>query len=85
MRILITGKNGQLGRSIYKIVSADNAADNSGSQDEFVFVGRDELNIESTKNMNDYLVLANIYANNTLYKCNYNDTILKKIRLIINS
>lgn len=46
------------------------------------FLSKCKLN---KKNMNDYLVLANIYANNTIYKCNYNETILKRISLIINS
>ena len=54
MRILVTGKNGQLGRSLHKIVNADNVADNSHSQDEFVFVGREELDLECPKNINDY-------------------------------
>ena len=54
MRILVTGKNGQLGRSLHKIVNADNAADNNHSQDEFVFVGREELDLECPKNINDY-------------------------------
>lgn len=54
MRILVTGKNGQLGRSLHKIVNADNVADNSHSQDEFIFVGREELDLECPKNINDY-------------------------------
>ena len=54
MRILVTGKNGQLGRSLHKIVNADNAADNSHGHDEFVFVGREELDLECPKNINDY-------------------------------
>jgi len=47
MRILVTGKNGQLGRSIQKIV-------NNQSSDEFIFVGREELNLSSESNINHY-------------------------------
>ena len=54
MRILIIGKNGQLGKSISKIASADNLQDNKSVQDEFIFVGRDELNLECPKNVNNY-------------------------------
>lgn len=54
MRILIIGKNGQLGKSIFKIVSADNLPDNKSIKDEFIFVGRDELNLEYPKNVNNY-------------------------------
>ena len=37
MKILVTGKNGQLGKSIHEIVA------NNKQINEFVFVGRDEL------------------------------------------
>ena len=54
MRILVTGKNGQLGRSLHKIVNADNAADNNHSQDEFVFVGREELDLSKNNSIVNY-------------------------------
>jgi len=43
MRILVTGKNGQLGKSIHKLVT------NTEQADGFVFVGRKELDL-STEN-----------------------------------
>ena len=45
MRILITGKRSQLGRSILKIV-------NKKSSSQFVFVGREELNLNSENTIN---------------------------------
>ena len=48
MKILVTGANGQLGKSIQKIVS-------SAKQDnEFVFVGRGELNFSQNDNFEKY-------------------------------
>ncbi len=48
MRILVTGKNGQLGQSINKVVS-ENKYD-----DEFVFVGRDELDLGKEEDIANY-------------------------------
>jgi dTDP-4-dehydrorhamnose reductase len=48
MKILVTGKNGQLGKSIHKIVT------NNEQTDEFVFVGRKELNLSSTDSITSY-------------------------------
>ena len=48
MRILITGKNGQLGKSIHKSVSENQYGD------EFSFVGRGELDLSSKDNITDY-------------------------------
>jgi dTDP-4-dehydrorhamnose reductase len=45
MRILVTGKNGQLGRSIQKIVDNKNI---------FVFVGRDQLDLTSISSIETY-------------------------------
>ena len=50
MRILVIGKNGQLGRSIQKIVSEDN----SQNKNWFIFVGRDELDLSSEDNITNY-------------------------------
>jgi len=52
MKILITGKNGQLGRSIHKIVTSK--IDNNQSSDEFIFVGRGELDLSSKNNIHLY-------------------------------
>ena len=48
MRILVTGKNGQLGKSIHKVVA------NNEQTNEFVFVGREELDLSSTDNIISY-------------------------------
>jgi dTDP-4-dehydrorhamnose reductase len=48
MRILVTGKNGQLGKSIHKIVA------NNEETDEFVFVGREELDLSSADSITSY-------------------------------
>ena len=47
MRILITGKNGQLGKSIQKIV-------NDQSSNDFIFVGREELDLSGESNISHY-------------------------------
>jgi len=48
MRILVTGKNGQLGKSIHKLVT------NTEQTDDFVFVGREELDLNSESGINHY-------------------------------
>ena len=48
MKILVTGKNGQLGKSIHTIVT------NNEQTDEFVFVGREGLDLSSTDSITDY-------------------------------
>ena len=48
MKILVTGKNGQLGKSIHTIVT------NNEQTDEFVFVGREELDLNSTDSITSY-------------------------------
>ena len=48
MRILVTGKNGQLGKSIYKLVT------NTEQTDDFVFVGREELDLSNENNIARY-------------------------------
>jgi dTDP-4-dehydrorhamnose reductase len=48
MRILVTGKNGQLGQSIHKIVT------NNEQNNEFVFAGRDELDFSQNDNITKY-------------------------------
>jgi len=54
MRILVTGKNGQLGRSIYKLVNTGSKIDNNQSSDDFIFVGREELDLSSESSVSDY-------------------------------
>ena len=48
MRILVTGKNGQLGKSIHKLVT------NIEQTDDFVFVGREELDLSNENNIARY-------------------------------
>ena len=43
MKILVIGKNGQLGISLYKLVSK------SVQEHDFTFVGRDKLDITNNK------------------------------------
>ena len=48
MRILVTGKNGQLGKSIHKLVA------NTKKTDDLVFVGREELDLNSESDISHY-------------------------------
>ena len=52
MKILVTGKNGQLGRSINKIVNTTNG-DNL-LPNEFIFVGREELDLSNNDSIINY-------------------------------
>jgi len=54
MRILVTGKNGQLGKSIQRIVNTDTKIDNNQSYNDFIFVGREELDLGSESNISHY-------------------------------
>ena len=48
MKILVTGKNGQLGKSIHKIITGNE------KNCEFVFVGRDALDLSSQDSIIEY-------------------------------
>jgi len=48
MKILVTGANGQLGKSIQKAVANDELSN------EFVFVGRSELDLSQNDNFEKY-------------------------------
>ena len=54
MRILVTGKNGQLGRSIQNIVNTDTKIGNNQSPNDFIFVGREELDLSSESSISNY-------------------------------
>ena len=54
MRILVTGKNGQLGRSIYKLINTEVKADNNLSSSKFIFVGREELDLSNNSSIINY-------------------------------
>lgn len=54
MRILVTGKNGQLGKSIHKIVNSEVETNNRLNSHSFIFVGREELDLNSESNISHY-------------------------------
>jgi len=54
MKILVLGKNGQLGQSIKKVVSTTSILN------EYIFLGRDELDITNKKDISDYFNNNNI-------------------------
>ena len=54
MRILVTGKNGQLGRSINKLINTEVKADNNLNSSKFIFVGRGELDLSSESSIGHY-------------------------------
>jgi dTDP-4-dehydrorhamnose reductase len=54
MRILVTGKNGQLGRSIQRLVNTDTKIDNNQSPNDFIFVGRGDLDLSSESSISHY-------------------------------
>ena len=54
MRILVTGKNGQLGKSIQKIVNTNTKIGNNQNSNDFIFVGREELDLSSESSISHY-------------------------------
>ena len=54
MRILVSGKNGQLGQSINKIVNTGNGKNNYQQDNEFIFVGREELDLSKKESIASY-------------------------------
>jgi len=54
MRILVTGKNGQLGQSINKLVNIKAKTKHNPNSNEFVFVGREELDLSSKSSIANY-------------------------------
>ena len=54
MRILVTGKNGQLGRSIQKIVNTHTKTDNNQNLNDFIFVGRGDIDLSSESSISHY-------------------------------
>ena len=47
MRILVTGKDGQLGQSLRKVIRAGAKINNGHRSNEFTFVGRQELDLSN--------------------------------------
>ena len=54
MKILVTGKNGQLGRSIQKLVNTYTIIDNNQSPNEYIFVGKEDLDLSSEISISHY-------------------------------
>jgi len=54
MRILVTGKNSQLGRSIQNIVNTDTKIGNNQHPNDFIFVAREELDLSSESSISHY-------------------------------
>jgi dTDP-4-dehydrorhamnose reductase len=54
MRILVTGKNGQLGQSINKLINIETKIENNPNSNEFIFVGREELDLSSESGISHY-------------------------------
>ena len=54
MRILVIGKNGQLGWSIFKIVNTGNGKNNYQLDNEFIFVAREDLDLSSESSISHY-------------------------------
>jgi len=54
VRILVTGKNGQLGQSINKLINIKSKIEGDPNHNEFVFVGRGELDLSSESNIYHY-------------------------------
>jgi dTDP-4-dehydrorhamnose reductase len=54
MIILVTGKSGQLGRSINKLINTEVKADNNLISSKFIFVGREELDLSNNNSIINY-------------------------------
>jgi dTDP-4-dehydrorhamnose reductase len=86
MRILVTGKDGQLGRSIHKVISANAEIDNDYGSNEFIFVGRRELDLSNDSNINHYFnsnnkfdIIINCAAYTTVDKAEEESELANKI------
>ena len=53
-KILVTGKNGQLGKSIQNIVNTDTKIGNNQNPNDFIFVGREDLDLSSKSSISHY-------------------------------
>jgi dTDP-4-dehydrorhamnose reductase len=86
MRILVTGKDGQLGRSIHKVISVNAEIDNDYGSNEFIFVGRRELDLSNDSNINHYFnsnnkfdIIINCAAYTTVDKAEEESELANKI------
>ena len=82
MKILVTGKNGQLGKSIHKIITGNE------KNSEFVFVGREELDLSSQDSIIDYFnnnsfdIIINCAAMTNVDACEENHTLAHEINVV---
>jgi len=61
MRILVTGKNGQLGQSINKLINIEAKNKYNLNSNEFIFVGREELDLSSKSGIDNYFNNNNMF------------------------
>ena len=61
MRILVTGKNGQLGQSINKLINIEAKNKYNLNSNEFIFVGREELDLSSKSSIDNYFNNNNMF------------------------
>ena len=54
MRILVAGKNGQLGQSINKLINIEAKNKHNPSSNKFIFVDREELDLSSKNSIDSY-------------------------------
>ena len=54
MRILVTGKNGQLGKSIQKLINIEAETKYDSNSNKFIFAGREELDFSNENNVARY-------------------------------
>ena len=61
MRILVTGKSGQLGQSINKLINIEAKNKYNLNSNEFIFVGREELDLSSKSSIDNYFNNNNMF------------------------
>ncbi|MDA8862063.1 dTDP-4-dehydrorhamnose reductase [Gammaproteobacteria bacterium] len=54
MKVLITGKDGQLGMSLQKLAFKESEHTNHKNKSKFVFIGREDLDLDSKANIEKY-------------------------------
>jgi len=79
MKVLVIGKNGQLGQSMYQVTS------NKHSNHQFVYVGRDDLDLSRASNITKYFqthhfdVVVNCAAYTAVDKAESNEALADRI------
>jgi len=90
MRILVTGKNGQLGQSINKLINIETKIENNPSSNEFIFVGREELDLSNNSSIINYFdnhdkfdIVINSAAYTAVDQAELSTTLIIMISLIL--